>query len=91
MAHVAVSNGRIAAVQSNIVAASAADVLDARGKLVTPGFVDLHGHIAEPELRPAMLFRDGVTSMVVADPLARTISTLGWKLRKPLRTASVFS
>src|SRR5262249_28916696 len=47
-----------------IAPAGAADVLDARGKLVTPGFVDLHVHVAEAELTPAMLLRDGVTSVV---------------------------
>jgi dihydroorotase len=64
LADVAVSNGRIAAVQSNIAVSGAADVLDASGKLIVPGFVDLHVHVAEAELTPAMLLRDGVTSMV---------------------------
>jgi dihydroorotase len=64
IADVAVTGGRIAAVQPNIRAADAADVIDARGKLVTPGLIDLHVHVGAPELTPAMLLGDGVTSMV---------------------------
>ena len=37
---VAISTGRIAAVQTSIAAADAADVIEARGLLVTPGLVD---------------------------------------------------
>ena len=56
--------GRIAAIEPNIAADLAADVIDARGKLVTPGLIDLHVHVATPELPPGALLRDGVTSMV---------------------------
>lgn len=66
VADVAVRGGRIAAVQANIGAADAADVLDAGGRLVTPGLIDLHVHVAAPELTPAALLHDGVTSMVDA-------------------------
>jgi N-acyl-D-aspartate/D-glutamate deacylase len=41
-ADVAVSDGRIAAVGK--LAASARDEIDARGQMVTPGFVDIHTH-----------------------------------------------
>jgi dihydroorotase len=64
IADVAVSGGRIAAIESNIAADEAADAIDARGTLVTPGLIDLHVHVARPELTPAALLRDGVTSMV---------------------------
>src|SRR6185369_6593048 len=37
---------------------------DARGKIVTPGWIDLHVHVSAPELTPGALLRDGVTSMV---------------------------
>jgi dihydroorotase len=66
VADVAVRNGRIAAVQPNLAAAEAADVVDAGGKLVTPGLIDLHVHVGAPDLTPATLLRDGVTSMVDA-------------------------
>jgi len=64
VADVAVRDGRIVAVQPDISAGDAARVLDARGKLVTPGLIDLHVHVNAPELAPAALLRDGVTSMV---------------------------
>src|SRR4051794_38479518 len=78
-ADVAVQGGRIADIQPNISASEAAAVLDAQGKLVTPGLIDLHVHVGAPELTPAALLRDGVTSMVDAgsagadniDPLVR--------------------
>ncbi|HJZ72295.1 MAG TPA: hypothetical protein VKE51_11170 [Vicinamibacterales bacterium] len=63
-ADVAIVGGRIAAIQPAIAAADAGDVLDARGKLVVPGLIDLHVHVGAPELTPGALLRDGVTSMV---------------------------
>jgi dihydroorotase len=63
---VAINSARIVAVQSNIPAADAADVIDVRGKLVTPGLVDIHTHVAEPELGPSHCLANGVTSLVDA-------------------------
>src|ERR1700757_2209633 len=40
---VAITGGRIAAVFANLQADSA-DTLDARGKLVVPGLIDIHTH-----------------------------------------------
>ena len=42
---VAIAGGKIAAVAANIPAARAKDVFDARGKLVTPGFINVHAHL----------------------------------------------
>ena len=52
---VAIAGGKIAAVEPSIAADGAAQTLDARGKLVLPGLIDLHAHIfrglhgADPE------------------------------------------
>lgn len=42
---IAIHDGVIAAVESNIAAGSARRMIDARGQIVTPGLVDLHTHI----------------------------------------------
>jgi dihydroorotase len=41
---VAIRNGKIAAVQTDILPASAKEVLDVRGRLVLPGMIDTHAH-----------------------------------------------
>jgi dihydroorotase len=63
---VAIAGGRIAAVEANIAAESAADVLDARGKLVVPGLVDIHTHTARSKDGPALCLKDGVTAYIDA-------------------------
>jgi len=42
---VAIAAGKIAAVAANIPAGRAREVFDARGKLVTPGFINVHAHL----------------------------------------------
>lgn len=41
---IAIANGRIAEIASEIDPAKAREVVDARGKYVTPGFLDIHTH-----------------------------------------------
>jgi dihydroorotase len=68
---VAIANGKIAAVAANIPAAQAKDVFDARGKLVTPGLINVHAHLyrygntitVDPE---AVGFPAGVTTAIDA-------------------------
>src|SRR5437773_3794220 len=55
---VAIAGGRIAAVEANIAAAS--DVIDARGKLVVPGLIDIHTHAARTKEGPPLCLADGV-------------------------------
>lgn len=57
--------GRIAAVEPSL-AAGAAATLDARGKLVVPGLIDIHTHAGRNAEGPAMLLRDGVTGWIDA-------------------------
>ena len=61
---VAVKNGKIAAVQPNMVAADAVDVWHVEGKLVTPGLVDIHAHPRPGELPPEKCLAAGVTTVV---------------------------
>jgi dihydroorotase len=62
---VAISEGRIAAVQANI-AGDAADTIDARGKLVVPGLLDIHTHTGRSAEGPGLVLRDGVTGWIDA-------------------------
>ena len=62
---VAIADGRIAAVKPNITA-DAADVLDARGKLVVPGLIDIHTHATRTADGPGLCLADGVTGLIDA-------------------------
>ncbi len=68
-ADVAVKDGKIAAVAANL-GGTAAKEIDAKGKLVTPGFVDIHTHydaqaVWDSHLAPSSLH--GVTTVVMGN------------------------
>jgi dihydroorotase len=63
VADVAIKDGRIAAIRPNL-ASSGVPVIDATGKVVTPGLIDIHLHASDPKLPPAEVLSTGVTSMV---------------------------
>ena len=65
MLDVAISGGRIAAVKANIAAGSA-EVLDARGRIVVPGLLDVHTHYARDNDGPKVGLSDGVTGWIDA-------------------------
>jgi len=62
---VAVAQGRIAAVEASI-AGAAAETIDARGKLVVPGLLDIHTHAARTKEGPGLVLLDGVTGWIDA-------------------------
>ena len=67
-ADVLVRDGVVAAIGLDLDAPEGATVVDATGRWVTPGFVDLHTHYdAEVEIAPALgeSVRHGVTSILV--------------------------
>ena len=75
---VAISGGRIAALEAEI-AADAADTIDARGKLVVPGLIDIHTHTARSAQGPGLVLQDGVTGWIDAgsqgaDRIAETVA-----------------
>ena len=65
-ADVAISGGRIAAI-GDLSAASAAHVIDAAGRTVTPGFIDIHRHADAALFRPhfgELELKQGLTTIV---------------------------
>ena len=62
---VAIAGGSIAAVEAN-VAGDATEIIDARGKVVTAGLIDIHTHAGRSKDGPPMCLQDGVTCWVDA-------------------------
>ena len=62
---IAIAGGRIAAVKASIDG-DAAQTIDARGKLVVPGLIDIHTHAARVNDGPTLCLRDGVTGFIDA-------------------------
>lgn len=68
MRDVAIKNGKVARIAGAIPAAEAAQVVDARGMIVTPGLIDIHVHVY-----------DGVAPLAIpADPncIAKGVTTV---------------
>jgi len=62
---VAIAGGKIAAVEPNI-AGDATETIDARGKIVAPGLIDIHTHAGRSKEGPPLALQDGVTGWVDA-------------------------
>jgi dihydroorotase len=62
---VAIANGRIASIAPEIQA-GATQTLDARGKLVVPGLIDIHTHATRAQDGPQQCLSDGVTGLIDA-------------------------
>jgi dihydroorotase len=65
MRDVAIANGRIAAIEAGITA-EAGETIDATGKLVVPGLIDIHTHAARAKEGPELCLADGVTGLIDA-------------------------
>jgi dihydroorotase len=63
---VAIRQGKIAFLQPDIPATDAAEVFDARGRIVTPGLVDIHSHVRPAELSAEQVLSGGITTVVDA-------------------------
>lgn len=75
---VAIANGRIAAISANL-GSTAADTIDATGKLVVPGLIDIHTHAARSKESALLCLADGVTGWIDAgsqgaDRISETIA-----------------
>jgi dihydroorotase len=62
---VAIAGGSIVAVDSSI-AGDATETIDARGKIVAPGLIDIHTHAGRGKEGPPMALLDGITGWVDA-------------------------
>jgi dihydroorotase len=62
---VAIFAGKIVAVDPDI-AAEAKETIDARGKIVAPGLIDIHTHAGRNKEGPQLALQDGVTGWVDA-------------------------
>ena len=65
IADVAIADGRIAAVGANVAPDGAKEIIEAQGKLVVPGLIDVHTHARTPDM-PGIVLSQGVTSLVDA-------------------------
>ncbi len=63
---IAIRDGKIAALKPKIEASAAKESFDAAGKLVMPGLIDIHTHLADKAMPPATCLQDGVTTLVDA-------------------------
>jgi dihydroorotase len=62
---VGISQGRIAAIEHNIPAGSV-ETIDAHGKLVVPGLIDIHTHATRTKDGASLCLADGVTGLIDA-------------------------
>jgi dihydroorotase len=62
---VAITGGKIVAVDANLTG-EGKETIDARGKIVAPGLIDIHTHAGRSKEGPELALKDGVTGWVDA-------------------------
>jgi dihydroorotase len=98
MADVLVRDGKIEAVGRNIPVDRSVQVLDATGKVVAPGLIDLHVHLREPGFEQAETIASGaaaaaaggftaICAMPNTDPISDTHASVGFVVRQAIRAA----
>lgn len=96
LADVLVEDGRIAAIGHHISVEDGVRRIDARGKVVAPGFVDLHVHFREPGQEHMETIASGATSAVAGgftavcampntDPVIDNQAAVGFVVRQAIR------
>jgi dihydroorotase len=98
LADVLVRDGKIDAVGRNIPVDRNLQVLDATGRVVAPGLIDLHVHLREPGFEQAETIASGaaaaaaggftaVCAMPNTDPITDTHASVGFVVRQAIRAA----
>jgi dihydroorotase len=96
VADLLIRNGRIEAVGRNIPDQPGAHLIDATGRVVAPGLVDLHVHFREPGFEHAETIASGalsaaaggftaVCAMPNTDPVTDSQATVGFVVRQSIR------
>jgi dihydroorotase len=91
-----IKEGRIEAVGRNISLDPGVEVVDAAGKVVAPGLIDLHVHLREPGFEHAETIATGamsaaaggftaVCAMPNTDPVTDSQATVGFVVRQAIR------
>jgi len=95
-ADVLLRDGKIEAVGRNIPVEQGTSLIDATGKVVAPGLVDLHVHLREPGFEHAETIASGaaaaaaggftaVCAMPNTDPVTDSLATVGFVVRQAIR------
>ena len=91
-----IRDGKIDAVGHNIPMEQGTTVIDAAGKVVAPGLIDLHVHLREPGFEHAETIASGaaaaaaggftaVCAMPNTDPVTDSLATVGFVVRQAIR------